>query len=85
MKLRWQNKEGLNQRPGPQKLDKCPKCSTSPHDTPHIFNWPRDPTDLDPTSLWLHPREAAKFLNLDAGDEDTDMKDDKKMIERRAK
>ena len=70
--------------------DKCPKCSITPHDTPHLFNCPRDPTDLDPTSLWLHPREAAKFLNMEVGDEDEDMdikddNDDKKMIERRAK
>ena len=38
---------------------------------------------------WLHPREAAKFLNMEVGDEDEDMDmkddDDKKMIERRAK
>ena len=70
--------------------DKCPKCSISPHDTPHLFNCPKDPTDLVPTSLWLHPKEAARFLQLDVGEEDVDddMKEEKKMmmkIEGRAK
>ena len=62
--------------------DKCPKCSTSPHDTPHLFNCPKDPTDLVPTSLWLHPKEAARFLQLDVGEEDVDedMKEEKKMM-----
>ena len=45
---------------------------------------------LVPTSLWLHPKEAARFLQLDVGEEDVDddMKEEKKMmmkIEGRAK
>ena len=45
------------------------------HDTAHLFSYPRDSTDLNPTSLWLHSREAAKFPEMDMGDEALDEND----------
>ena len=53
-----------------------------PHDTPHLFNCPKDPTNLDPTSLWLRPKEATRFLQIEVGDEeeDEDTKEEKKMM-----
>ena len=47
--------------------DKCPKCGSSPHDTPHLFNCKQNPTDLTPISLWTTPHQAANFLKLDDG------------------
>ena len=47
--------------------DKCPKCGTSPHDTPHLFNCTENSTDLTPISLWTTPHQAANFLKLDEG------------------
>ena len=44
--------------------DVCPKCSQSPHNTPHLFACPADPTDLTPSDLWTRPIEAATFLKL---------------------
>uniref|UniRef100_A0A8D8YVW9 Uncharacterized protein n=1 Tax=Cacopsylla melanoneura TaxID=428564 RepID=A0A8D8YVW9_9HEMI len=44
--------------------DKCPKCEGSPHDTPHLFNCPSDPTPLTPSDLWLNPIEVARFLKI---------------------
>ena len=48
-----------------EKEDKCPKCNQTPHDTPHLFNCPADPTTLTPMSLWKEPRRAAEFLGLE--------------------
>ena len=45
----------------------CPKCGQSPHDSPHLFNCPADPTELSPRILWEDPPAAAIFLGLDTG------------------
>ena len=47
--------------------DVCPRCDASPHNTLHLFNCLANPTVLDVTSLWTHPREAAIFLQLEPG------------------
>ena len=54
----------------PEIPDRCPRCSTSPHNTNHLFNCPANPTHLNPTDLWIRPNEAADFLGLieDPGD-----------------
>ena len=54
----------------------CPKCSMAPHDSRHLFNCPLNPTDLDITSLWNYPVEAAKFLQLETNDGVADDEDD---------
>ena len=45
--------------------DVCPKCNMTPHDTLHLFNCPRNQTELSPTKLWTEPQKVAKFLKLD--------------------
>ena len=47
--------------------DKCPKCNNFRHDTAHLFNCPKDPTNLNILSLWTKPVLAANFLKLDEG------------------
>jgi len=44
--------------------DACPVCQNSPHDTPHLFNCPSNPTNLTVIDLWSRPIEAAHFLQL---------------------
>ena len=48
--------------------DKCPHCDHS-HTSAHLFNCPGNPTDLNVTSLWNKPVDAARFLNLAIDDE----------------
>ncbi|XP_073835259.1 uncharacterized protein [Musca autumnalis] len=45
--------------------DICPVCGMGPHDTQHLFNCPAKPSHLTPGDLWLHPIEAAIFLELE--------------------
>ena len=45
--------------------NKCPKCQTTPPDTNHLFNCPRNPTTLEPIDLWTQPAEVSIFLKLD--------------------
>ena len=40
----------------------CPLCGHDPHDTPHIFECPRVPTELTPIHLWRSPAEVADLL-----------------------
>ena len=47
--------------------DKCPLCKQTPHDTVHLFNCPKNPTQLTVLSLWTQPVLAANFLKLDEG------------------
>ena len=51
----------------PNISDKCPNCNNS-HTTAHLFNCPGNPTDLNVTSLWNNPNDAARFLNLATDD-----------------
>ena len=44
--------------------DECPACQQSPHDTNHIFNCTKNPTDLEASSLWTNPIGVAIFLKL---------------------
>ena len=41
----------------------CPLCGHDPHDTPHIFECPRVPTELTPIHLWRSPAEVADLLD----------------------
>ncbi|KAI5730864.1 hypothetical protein M8J77_001059 [Diaphorina citri] len=47
----------------------CPKCNTGPHDVKHLFQCPAAPTNLDVTTLWTDPTEAARFLDLRTAEE----------------
>ena len=47
--------------------NECSLCKSTPHDTVHLFNCPKNPTHLDVLSLWTQPVLAANFLNLDNG------------------
>ena len=40
----------------------CPLCSTQPHDTKHLFQCPKIPTQLTPLDLWTHPTETSQLL-----------------------
>ena len=44
--------------------DICPNCDSSPHNSNHLFNCPANPTNLNVSSLWTKPKDAAIFLNL---------------------
>ena len=59
------NLKSYMSRIDPEVVDKCPECDTSPHDVEHVFNCPMNPTELDPSDLWLRPTEVAAFLKLD--------------------
>ena len=78
--LRSGYSSGLNQylhRIHPQRYSpECPKCMLMPHDTRHLFNCSKNPTQLDVTSLWKSPIEAATFLDLDTKDNHGDVDDD---------
>ena len=50
-------------------VDSCPKCGQSPHNTPHLFNCPADPTSFTPRILWEDPPAAAAFLGLEMNQE----------------
>jgi hypothetical protein len=43
----------------------CPSCNLNPHDVPHLFNCPQNPTNLTTRDLWKKPKEVARFLQLD--------------------
>ena len=58
-------------RVNPDVSDTCPLCSNGPHDTAHLFNCPKNPTDLTPVMLWTHPIQVASFLGLDLDSKDT--------------
>ncbi|KAI5756421.1 hypothetical protein M8J77_024977 [Diaphorina citri] len=47
----------------------CPKCNTGSHDVKHLFQCPAAPTNLDVTTLWTNPTEAARFLDLTTAEE----------------
>ena len=59
-----------------QIQDLCPKCNQGPHNTPHLFACPADPTDLSPSDLWIRPAAAAAFLKLPGMIEAPDPPDD---------
>ena len=40
----------------------CPLCGHESHDTHHIFECPRVPTELTPIHLWRSPAEVADLL-----------------------
>ena len=40
----------------------CPLCSLGTHDTKHLFNCTKVPTQQHTTSLWTHPIKAAKVI-----------------------
>ena len=61
-----------NHRLNENTPDSCPKCSTSPHTTTHLFSCPDTPTELTPLSLWLQPKTTANYLNLER-EEDPDV------------
>ena len=42
----------------------CPDCNATPHDVPHLFNCPANPTQLTMRDLWRKPRECSRFLKL---------------------
>ena len=42
----------------------CPRCGIAPHDTPHLFNCPANPTSLNTLDLWSNPEAVADFLDL---------------------
>ena len=42
--------------------EKCPLCDNIPHDVEHLFNCPKNPTQLTPIDLWKRPLEVANFL-----------------------
>ena len=42
----------------------CPDCNATPHDVPHLFNCPSNPTQLTMRDLWRKPRECSRFLKL---------------------
>jgi hypothetical protein len=42
----------------------CLDCYGSPHDVSHLFECPRNPTDLTKDDLWLQPVAAAAFLKF---------------------
>ena len=44
--------------------DECPACQQSPHDTNHIFNCTKNPTDLEASSLLTNPIGVVIFLKL---------------------
>jgi hypothetical protein len=50
----------------PQKYTSplCPLCSTSPHDSQHLFTCNLVPTTLTPIDLWTNPTEAIKLVHL---------------------
>ena len=50
--------------------DKCPKCDATPHNTVHLFNCHRNPTNLEAIDLWTNPKEVAEFLLLDGEEEE---------------
>ena len=41
-----------------------------PHNTVHLFNCRRNPTNLTEMDLWTNPKEAAEFLQLDGDEEE---------------
>ena len=51
----------------PNTENKCPKCGTEPHDVPHLFDCPSDPTDWTADALWSFPVEISVFLGLEQG------------------
>ena len=53
----------------------CPKCNQNPHETPHLFNCPADPTNLTPRTLWEDPPAAAAFLGLEVNQGAADLDD----------
>ena len=54
-----------NHRIDPETPDSCPQCSSTPHDTIHLFNCPAKPTYLEPRHLWTNPIEVSTFLGLE--------------------
>ena len=48
-------------------VDICPDCNNTGHTTMHLFSCPAKPTDLQTSSLWTDPTEAAEFLGLETG------------------
>ena len=53
------------------EFDSCPDCRQSAHTTENLFNCPSKPTHLTPRSLWDQPHDAAVFLGLETGRENT--------------
>ena len=51
----------------PNTANSCGLCSGTPHDSKHLFNCPRNPTDLSIFDLWSKPVQTANFLKLDEG------------------
>jgi hypothetical protein len=51
----------------PNTANNCGLCSGTPHDSKHLFNCPRNPTDLSISDLWSKPVQTANFLKLDEG------------------
>lgn len=49
----------------PEIRNICPNCNATPHDVPHLFNCPANPTQLKPIDLWKRPAAVAAFLNMD--------------------
>ena len=58
------NRINENKYPSPN----CKDCNLEPHTTTHLFKCPKNPTTLDPTSLWEEPVLAAEFLGLETRD-----------------
>ena len=42
----------------------CPECGADDHSTPHLFNCPSFPTQLQIRDLWLRPCRVAQHLSL---------------------
>ena len=56
--------------------DKCPQCSSTPHDTTHLFNCPANPSQMNVLSLWTDPVKAANFLKLSAENDDLHIREE---------
>jgi len=46
----------------PNISNSCPSCFMSPHNTLHIFNCSKHPTQLQPSDLWSNPSEVIQFF-----------------------
>ena len=49
--------------PDQYPTDKCPLCKTKTHDTRHLFDCKKIPTDLTTTDLWTRPTDVAVLLD----------------------